>query len=69
MTTLGLIGAGHIGSAVAHLALNAGYDVVLANSRGPETLADLVAQLGDLARAATAAEAAEQGDAVVVVTS
>ena len=63
---IGIIGAGHIGSVVAHLALNAGYDVVLANSRGPETLADLVAQLGDRVRAATAAEAAEQGEVVVV---
>ena len=47
MTTIGLIGAGNIGSAVAHLAVQAGYDVVLSNSRGPETLADLVAELGD----------------------
>ena len=43
-----------------------GYDVVIANSRGPETLADLVATLGDGARAATAQEAAEAGDLVVV---
>src|SRR3712207_6240285 len=45
MTTLGLIGAGHIGSALAQAALDAGYDVVLSNSRGPQTLADLVAAL------------------------
>ena len=66
MTTIGLIGAGHIGSTVARLAVAAGHDVVLSNSRGPETLADLVAELGDHARAATAAEAAEAGDIVVV---
>jgi predicted dinucleotide-binding enzyme len=66
MTTIGLIGAGHIGSTLATLAVDAGYDVVLSNSRGPETLTDLVAQLGDRARAATAAEAAEAGDLVVV---
>src|SRR6478735_5047095 len=66
MTTIGLIGSGHIGSTVARLAVAAGHDVVLSNSRGPETLADLVAELGDRARAATAAEAAEAGDIVVV---
>ncbi len=66
MTTLGIIGAGHIGSQVARVAIANGYDVVIANSRGPETLADLVAELGSKARAATAAEAAQAGDAVVV---
>ena len=66
MTTLGLIGSGHIGSTVARLAVNAGYDVVLSNSRGPETLQDLVADLGPRARAATADEAAAAGDLVVV---
>ena len=66
MTTLGIIGAGHIGSQVARAAVANGYDVVIANSRGPETLADLVAELGPQAKAATAADAAEAGDAVVV---
>nr|WP_028473491.1 NADPH-dependent F420 reductase [Nocardioides alkalitolerans] len=66
MTTIGLIGAGNIGSTVARLAVAAGHDVVLSNSRGPETLDDLVAELGDHARAATAQEAAEAGDIVVV---
>ncbi len=66
MTTVGLIGSGHIGSTVARLALAGGHDVVLSNSRGPETLAELVAELGDGARAATAAEAAAAGDIVVV---
>ena len=42
MTTWGLIGSGNIGSTVARLAIAAGHDVVLSNSRGPETLADLV---------------------------
>lgn len=64
--TIGIIGAGNIGSTVAQLAVDAGHRVVIANSRGPETLADLVAQLGEGARAATAAEAAEAGDLVVV---
>src|SRR5690348_18323058 len=66
MTTIGLIGSGHIGSTVARLAVAAGHDVVLSNSRGPETLADLVADLGPRARAATPAEAAAAGDVVVV---
>ncbi|WP_341946322.1 NAD(P)-binding domain-containing protein [Microbacterium sp. LWH11-1.2] len=66
MTTLGIIGAGHIGSQVARVAVANDYDVVIANSRGPETLADLVAELGPRATAATAAEAATAGDAVVV---
>jgi predicted dinucleotide-binding enzyme len=66
MTTIGFIGAGHIGGTLAQLAISHGYDVVVSNSRGPETLTDLVQQLGDRARAGTAAEAAEAGDVVVV---
>jgi hypothetical protein len=66
MTTIGLIGSGHIGSTVARLAVAAGHDVVLSNSRGPETLTDLVGELGPQARAATPAEAAAAGDVVVV---
>jgi 8-hydroxy-5-deazaflavin:NADPH oxidoreductase len=66
MTTLGLIGAGHIGGQVARLAVANGYDVVIGNSRGPETLAELVTELGPRARAATALEAATAGDIVVV---
>ena len=66
MATLGLIGSGNIGGTLARLAVNAGLDVVLSNSRGPETLADLVATLGPRARAATPAEAAGAGDWVVV---
>ncbi|MGN6606591.1 MAG: NADPH-dependent F420 reductase [Jatrophihabitans sp.] len=66
MTTIGFIGSGNIGGTVARLAVAAGYDVVLSNSRGPETLADLVASLGPAARAATSTEAAEAGDIVVV---
>ncbi len=66
MTTIGLIGSGYIGGTVARLAVDAGHDVVLSNSRGPETLQDLVDELGAHARAATAEEAAEAGDLVVV---
>jgi 8-hydroxy-5-deazaflavin:NADPH oxidoreductase len=66
MKTIGLIGAGHIGSQLARLAVKNGYDVVISNSRGPETLADLVHELGPHARAATPPEAAQAGDIVVV---
>jgi predicted dinucleotide-binding enzyme len=66
MTTIGLIGSGHIGSTVARLAVEAGHDAVLSNSRGPETLTDLVGELGPHARAATSAEAGAAGDIVVV---
>lgn len=64
--TIGLIGAGMIGGTVARLAIAAGYDVVLSNSRGPESLAKLVGELGPRARAATPHEAAAAGDLVVV---
>ena len=68
MTTIGFIGSGHIGSQLARLAVAQGYDVVMSNSRGPETLADLVAELGSHARAATPAEAAAAADIAVVTT-
>lgn len=66
MTTIGLIGSGNISNTLARLAVAAGHDVVLSNSRGPQTLVDLVAELGDRTRAATAQEAAAAGDIVVV---
>ena len=66
MTTVGFIGSGNIGGTVARLAVAAGYDVVLSNSRGPETLSELVAELGPSARADTPAGAAAAGDMVVV---
>ena len=66
MPTIGFIGSGHIGSQVARLAVAHGCNVVMSNSRGPETLAALVAELGPRAHAATADEAAKAGDIVVV---
>ena len=66
INTIGLIGAGHIGSQVARAAIASGYDVVISNSREPETLTDLLSELGPDARAATAEEAAAAGDLVVV---
>ncbi len=66
MSTVGFIGSGAIGSTVARLAVEAGYQVVLSNSRGPETLVDKVAELGPRAAAATSEQAAASGDLVVV---
>src|ERR1700704_5831548 len=66
MTTIGLIGAGHIGSQIARLAVAHGHHAVISNSRGPETLATLAAELGPNARAATALDAAKAGDIIVV---
>jgi len=66
MKTIGLIGAGHIGSQIARLAVANDYDVVISNSRGPGTLSGLVAELGPKARAATVVDAAKAGDIVVV---
>jgi putative addiction module component (TIGR02574 family) len=66
MKTIGFIGAGKIGSQVARLAIQSGHDVVLSNSRGPDTLAGLAHELGPKARVATAAEAGAAGELVVV---
>ena len=63
---IGLIGAGNIGSTLARLAVEHGHDVMLSNSRGPETLGGLVSHLGARAVAGTASEAAAFGDVVVV---
>lgn len=66
MTTAGLVGSGYIGTTVARLAIAVGHQVVLSNSRGPQTLGDLATELGPQARAATSGEAAMAGDIVVV---
>jgi predicted dinucleotide-binding enzyme len=62
VSTIGIIGAGQVGSVLARASIAAGYDVVIANSRGPETLARLVRELGPRARAATPAGAAADAD-------
>ncbi|MFJ9556234.1 NADPH-dependent F420 reductase [Nocardiopsis sp. NPDC101807] len=64
--TIGIIGAGLAGSGLARLAVAAGFDVVLSNARGPETLSALVEELGPLARAATVDEAIGAGDLVAL---
>ena len=62
MTTIGILGSGHVGSNLARAAIAHGYDVVLSNSQGPETITGLVTELGPRARAAAPAEAAAAGD-------
>ncbi|MBO1756878.1 NADPH-dependent F420 reductase [Allobranchiibius sp. CTAmp26] len=66
MTTVALIGSGNIGSTIARLAVGAGHQAVLSNSRDPSTLADAVAELGAQASAATSTQAAAAGDIIVV---
>lgn len=66
MASIGFIGSGNVGQAIARRAIAAGHTVVMSNSRGPETLARLVAALGPQARAATAAAAGAAADIVVV---
>ncbi|MFD2792498.1 NADPH-dependent F420 reductase [Promicromonospora vindobonensis] len=66
METIGMIGAGDMGSEIARVAIARGYRVVIANSRGPETLHGLVDDLGPSARAAHPAEAAALGDFVIL---
>ena len=66
MTTVGIIGAGHIGSTLARGLVDRGYTVVISNSRGPESLTALVDDLGPNASAATVTDAAASGDVVIV---
>jgi 8-hydroxy-5-deazaflavin:NADPH oxidoreductase len=66
MTTIGIIGTGHVGSNLASAAVAHGYDVVLSNARGAESLDGLVAELGPKARAAAPEEAAAAGNFAIV---
>jgi len=66
MHKIGIIGAGMIGATAARLFVEAGHEVAVSNSRGPETLAGLIEELGPKARAMTAADAARWGDIVLL---
>ncbi|MCF3131128.1 NADPH-dependent F420 reductase [Streptomyces olivochromogenes] len=57
--TIGVLGAGEVGQAVADKAVHHGHEVLIGNRRGPETLAALVGRLGPNARAVTAEDAAK----------
>jgi 8-hydroxy-5-deazaflavin:NADPH oxidoreductase len=63
---VGIIGSGHIGATAARLFVDAGHEVAIANSRGPESLAALVDELGERARAATVEDAESFGELVLV---
>jgi 8-hydroxy-5-deazaflavin:NADPH oxidoreductase len=63
---IGIIGAGHIGGTTAKLFVDAGYEVAISNSRGVDTLRDLIATLGPKAHAATPSNAARFGDVVLL---
>ena len=63
---IGIIGSGNIGENAAGLFVQAGHEVFVSNSRGPESLQDLVDEIGPNVRAATVDEAAEFGDVVLV---
>lgn len=63
---IGIVGSGNIGGTAARLFVEAGHEVALSNSRGPETLTDLVKALGVQAHALTVEEAARFGDVILV---
>ena len=65
--SVGIIGAGRLGQAMARTALRAGRRVVIANSRGPESLTSVVSELGDGVSAGTGDEAAAAGIVVIAV--
>ncbi|HZI58671.1 MAG TPA: NADPH-dependent F420 reductase, partial [Verrucomicrobiae bacterium] len=63
---IGILGAGNIGATAARLFVAAGHDVAVSNSRGPETLRDLIRELGPQAHAMTIPEAARFGEVVLL---
>jgi predicted dinucleotide-binding enzyme len=63
---IGIIGSGNIGGTLARLWARAGHEVMVSNSRGPESLRDFVAEIG--ARAGTVDQAARFGDVVLLAT-
>jgi hypothetical protein len=66
LVNIGIIGAGNIGATAARLFAGAGHRVAVSNSRGPETLRDLVSEMGESARAMTVDEAADFGKVVLL---
>jgi predicted dinucleotide-binding enzyme len=63
---IGILGAGNIGASAAKLFANVGHHVLIANSRGPQSLAALVSDLGENVRAATPEDAVAFGDIVLI---
>lgn len=65
---IGILGAGRMGQTLARLLVKASYRVKLANSRGPDSLAEIVAELGTLASAGTPKEMVDSSDVVFLAT-
>jgi predicted dinucleotide-binding enzyme len=65
---IGILGAGRMGRMLARLLIQAGHTVQLSNSRGPESLADLIAELGPGASAATPAELLAANSVIILAT-
>jgi predicted dinucleotide-binding enzyme len=63
---IGIIGAGNIGATAAELFIEAGHEIAIANSRGAETLQDLVAELGEKASAVSVEDAAKFGEVIFI---
>lgn len=63
---IGIIGAGNIGAAAAKLFADAGHEIAIANSRGPETLTGVVNEIGGNAKAVTVEDAITFGEIVMV---
>jgi 8-hydroxy-5-deazaflavin:NADPH oxidoreductase len=63
---IGIIGAGNIGGIAARLFVDAGHEVAISNSRGPESLREQAAELGARAHAATVEEAARFGEVILL---
>jgi predicted dinucleotide-binding enzyme len=63
---IGILGAGNIGAVAARLFVGAGHEVAVSNSRGPESLGELVAELGPKAQALTIADASQFGEIVLL---
>ncbi|PFH10257.1 hypothetical protein BCF11_2674 [Collimonas sp. PA-H2] len=64
---IGIIGAGALGSNIARAFANAGIPAVISNSRGPESLAGLIKELGPTIKAGTTEEAAKADIVIVAV--
>ncbi len=63
---IGILGSGRIGAVAGRLFVGAGHEVALSNSRGPQSLNELVAQFGPRAHAMTADDAARFGEVVLL---
>jgi 8-hydroxy-5-deazaflavin:NADPH oxidoreductase len=63
---IGILGAGNIGAAAARLFVAAGHDLAISNSRGPDSLRELISELGPQAHAMTVRDAARFGDVVLL---